>query len=142
MQPCLHDPCVFVGKSPNGGTICFGVYVDDCVYWATDDATQQWFEKEIGARLKIDFMGDLSYYLGVHYVWGRTTDGRLTVHLSQPGQIYKLLDAHNMDGPDQFHPVKTPFRSGLIIDSLPPQPRLYKLNDLQRKGGKRCKPAK
>ena len=119
LRKCPHEPCLFVGKAPTGGTIYFGTYVDDCAYFGTDDETEAWFEKALGDKLKIDFMGPLSYYLGVHYVWGRTSDGRLTVHLSQPGQIYKLLDTHGMDGPDQFHPVKTPFRSGLVIDTIP-----------------------
>ncbi len=114
-----HEPCVFVGTSPTGGTIYFGTYVDDCAYFGSDDATEKWFEEALGAELKIDFMGDLSYHLGIHYAWGRTSDGRLTVHMSQPGHIYKMLDKHNMDGPDNYHPVQTPFRSGLIIDSLP-----------------------
>jgi hypothetical protein len=64
-------------------------------------------------------MGPLSYYLGVHYVWGRTPDGRLTVHCSQVGHIYKMLEKHGMDSPDSHHPVKTPFHSGIVIDSLP-----------------------
>ena len=68
LSKCSHDPCVFKGKSPTGGTIFFGTYVDDWAYFGTDDAMECWFEKEFGSRLKIDFMGDLSYNLGVHYV--------------------------------------------------------------------------
>ena len=119
LTKCPHDPCVYKGQSPTGGTIFFGMYVDDCAYFGSDDATERWFERELGSRLKIDFMGDLSYYLGVHYVWGKTSDGRLTVHLSQAGQIHKMLDKHGMASPDSHYPVKTPFRSGLVIDSLP-----------------------
>ena len=110
---------MFKGTSPTGGTIYFGTYVDDCAYFGTDDATEAWFEHELGRRLKIEFMGDLSYYLGVHNVWGYTSDGRLTVHLSQAGHIHKMLDKHDMASPNSHYPVKTPFRSGLIIDSLP-----------------------
>ena len=72
-----------------------------------------------GQSLKIDFMGPLSYYLGVHYVWDRTPDGRLTVHCSQAGHDCQVLEKRGMDSPDSHHPVKTPFRSGLVIDSLP-----------------------
>ena len=119
LKKCPHDPCVFVGKSPTGGTIYFGTYVDDCAYFGTDDETEQWFKQELDSRLKIDFMGPLSYYIGVHYAWGRTSDGRLTVHLSQSGHIHKMLDKHGMDSPDTHHPVHTPFCSGLVIDSVP-----------------------
>ena len=100
LEKCPHDPCIFTGKSPTGGTIYFGTYVDDCAYFGTDDATEEWFEAALGSRLKIDFMGDLSYYLGVHYEWAQTSDGRLTVHQSQEGHIHKMLDKHNMLSPD------------------------------------------
>jgi hypothetical protein len=108
---------VFVGTSPTGGTIYFGTYVDDCLYWGTDDATEEWFETALGSRLNIDFMGDLSYYLGVHYDWQRTSDGRLTVHMSQEGYIHKLLDQYNMI--EGHWPVQTPYKSGLPIDRQP-----------------------
>ena len=126
LKKCPHDPCLFVGNTPDGGTIIFGTYVDDCAYFGTTDASEQWFAKELGKRLKIEFMGALSYYLGVHYTWGRTSDGRLTVHMAQPGHVHKMLEQHGLGDPDSFHPVKTPFRSGLVIDSverdgLPPE---------------------
>ena len=119
LTKCPHDPCLFVGNSPTGGKIYFGTYVDDCSYFGSDDETEQWFEEALGSKLKIDFMGPLSYYLGVHFVWGRTSDGRLTVHMSQAGHIHKMLEKHGLDDPASLHPVKTPFRSGMAIDSVP-----------------------
>ena len=119
LTPCPHDPCVFVGTSPTGGSLYFGAYVDDSLYFGDDDATERWFEAELGQRLKIDFMGDLDYYLGVHYEWGYTPDGRLTVHLSQEGHIHKMLEQHGLNGSDAYHPVDSPFRSGYPIDRIP-----------------------
>jgi hypothetical protein len=104
---------------PSGGTIYFGTYVDDCAYYGTDDVTESWFQAALGERLKIDFMGDLSYYLGVHYDWQTTKDGRLTVHLSQEGHIYKMLENNNMRSTDSHFPVSTPYRSGTPIDRIP-----------------------
>jgi hypothetical protein len=104
---------------PSGGTIYFGTYVDDCAYYGTDDVTESWFQAALGERLKIDFMGDLSYYLGVHYDWQTTEDGRLTVHLSQEGHIYKMLENNNMRSTDSHFPVSTPYRSGTPIDRIP-----------------------
>jgi hypothetical protein len=86
------------------------------MYFGTDDATEEWFEAELGRRLVIDFMGDLSYYLGVHYDWGRTPDGRLTVHCSQEGHIHRMLEQFDLV---EAHAVKTPFRSGHVIDWNP-----------------------
>ena len=39
--------------------------------------------------------------------------------MSQAGHIHKMLDKHGMGLPDSHYPVKTPFRSSLVIDSLP-----------------------
>ena len=71
------------------------MYVDDCMYFGTDDATGLWFEQELGKRLTIDFMGELTYYLGVHYDWGLTPDGRLTVHCSQEGHVHRMSACWN-----------------------------------------------
>ena len=113
---CTHEPCAFIGTSPSGGTIFFGTYVDDCMYFGTDDATELWFEQELGKRLTIDFMGELTYYLGVHYDWGLTPDGRLTVHCSQEGHVHRMLEQFDLVN---AHPVRTPFRSGHVIDRNP-----------------------
>jgi hypothetical protein len=96
-----------------------GTYVDNCAYYGTDDVTESWFQAALGERLKIDFMGDLLYYLGVHYDWQTTKDGRLTVHLSQEGHIYKMLENNNMRSTDSHFPVSTPYRSGTPIDRIP-----------------------
>ena len=61
-------------------------------------------------------MGDLSFYLGVHYEWSVLPDGRLSVQLSQEGHIYKMLENHNMT---HCNAVETPFRSGLPVNSVP-----------------------
>ena len=76
LTKCPHDPCLFVGKSPTGGTIYFGTYVDDCGYFGTDDATEEWFETALGSRLKIDFMGR-SFLLSRRAL-------RMVVHVRQP----------------------------------------------------------
>jgi hypothetical protein len=39
--------------------------------------------------------------------------------MSQEGQIHKMLLANDMASSDCHYPVKTPFRSGLVIDSVP-----------------------
>ena len=131
LTPCTHDPCVFIGRSPTGGTIHFGTYVDDCIYFGSDDASEAWLERELKSRLTIDFMGELSYYLGVHYEWGHTSDGRLTVHCSQEGYIYKMLDQFNLT---DAHGVPSPYRSGHLIDrnthdGQPPEAKPQLLSD-------------
>lgn len=96
-------------KVPTGGSICFGMCVDDCACFGTDDAAEAWFEAALGSKLKIDFVGDLSCCLGVHCDCGLTPDGRLTVHMSQEGHIHKMLAKHDMLSPNNHCPVN-PFK--------------------------------
>ncbi|CAB9496900.1 expressed unknown protein [Seminavis robusta] len=90
-------------------------YVDDCLYWGSDDAAEAWFEQALGQQLKIDFMGDLSFYLGAHYDWQVILDGRLCIHCLQEGHIHKMLDQHSML---DANAVDSPYRSGLPIDRV------------------------
>ncbi|CAB9525566.1 unknown protein [Seminavis robusta] len=96
MEVCKHDPCVFVGKSPSGGNMTFGTYIDDCLYWGTNEATETWFEKALGKQLKIDFMGDLSFYFEAHYDLQTLPDCCLRVHCSPEGHLQKMLNQHSM----------------------------------------------
>ena len=112
---CPHDPCVFAGDSPSGGKLHFGTHVDDNIHFGTDDASERWFEKELGKRITVDWMGDLSWCLGVLYDWDVLDDGRLTVHLSQEAYVEKMLEQHNISGNTEL----TPFRSGLVTDRIP-----------------------
>jgi len=57
LTPCAHDPCIYTGKSPTGSTTCVGIYVDDVIYYGTDDEAESWFESELRKHIMVDFMG-------------------------------------------------------------------------------------
>ena len=116
LSPCAHDPCTHTGTSPTGSTTYVGIYVDDVVYYGADDAAELWFENELRQCIAVDFMGAVSWYLGVHYEWSRTKDGRLSAHLSQEAHVHKLLEKEQ---PLNCIPATTPYRSGTPIDRLP-----------------------
>jgi len=116
LKPCPHDPCIYTGKAPNGSTIYVGIYVDDVIYYGTDDNAELWFENELRKHITVDFMGAVSWYLGVYYEWSKTTDGRLSVHLSQESHVHKLLDKEQLV---DCNPASTPYRSGTPIDRIP-----------------------
>ena len=110
------NPACLLGSHQQGGAIYFGTYVDDCLYFSTDDETEAWFERELSARVTIDFMGPASWYLGACYDWSITEAGRLSVHLSQEGCIHNLLDKWGME---KCKPAPTPYHSGLVTDRVP-----------------------
>ena len=117
MEPLPHDPCIFYGfPIPGRPPLYLGLYVDDFVYFSQDPTVEKQFELNFSARVKVDFMGDVDYFLGVYYQWTRHTDGNVSVHLSQPGYAQALVE--DMDLLD-FNPVKSPYRHGVPVDSLP-----------------------
>jgi hypothetical protein len=66
--PCPHDPCVFTGTPLKGlPPIYLGVYVDNFKYFSASDEVERYLERELGSRLAVDFMGNVTWYLGCRY---------------------------------------------------------------------------
>ena len=95
--------------------IYIGICVDDFVYYSESDQVEHWFKTGLADHFKVNFMGPILYFLDCHYVWYRTRHG-LAVHISQPGFAEVLPDRFNMS---DCNPVKTPYRSGHVIDLIP-----------------------
>jgi hypothetical protein len=63
-----HDPCVFTGKlAPHLPKIYIGLYVDNFKYFSTSDETERLFEKQLQTKCTVDFMGEVSWFLGCKY---------------------------------------------------------------------------
>jgi hypothetical protein len=105
----LHDPCVYYGKlRDNLPPIYIGLYVDDFKYFSLPDETEQLFEQRLGSKCKVDFMGEVSWFLGSKYEWENLPDGRLTVSITQTAKVEEIIDNHGMS---ECNPVSTPYRS-------------------------------
>ena len=59
-----------------------GLYVDDFVYFLEDPTIESLFCRLLSKRCKIDFMGIVEWFLGVHFSW-RITPTSVAVHLNQ-----------------------------------------------------------
>ena len=132
LSPSPHDPCLYTGiidlpsSGPQAQTaasprqeISIGLYVDDFVYYSANDAEEKLFEQVLASKLKVDFMGDVDYFLGTAFTWRRGDDGHLAVHFNQTA--FTEFSAHRF-GLDKVNrtPNMTPYRSGLPIDSISP----------------------
>ena len=66
----------------------------------------------------VDFLGTVDYFLGVRFDWNTTDKSNISCKLVQQAYIESLI--HKMDLTDcRVEPNMTPYRSGLLIDSLP-----------------------
>jgi hypothetical protein len=109
-----HDPCVFYGSLRKDlPPIYVGIYVVNFKYFSLDDKTEKLFESQLGAKCRVDFMGEVSWFLGSKYEWENLPDGRLTLSITQTAKAEELIETHRMS---ECNPVASPYRSGFVID--------------------------
>ena len=89
------------------------MYVDDLMYYSKSDKVEQWFENQLKSQVKVDFMGDASWFLGQHCDWHTDTYGNVSCHVSQKAFIEQMLERFKLE---DCKTVQTPYRSGLKID--------------------------
>jgi hypothetical protein len=96
------------------------LYVDDFVYFLEDPNVEVLFECLLQERVKVDFMGLVEWFLGIHFSW-RFTSSRVDVHLNQTGFAANLVKLFCRDSWDPT-PMATPYWSGVPINSIAPLP--------------------
>jgi hypothetical protein len=53
------------GKAP----IYIVLFIDDFVYFSPDSDVEHYFEEALASRVKVDFMGQVDYFLGILFDW-------------------------------------------------------------------------
>jgi hypothetical protein len=60
------SPCLFIGSLiPGEPPIYIGIYVDDIIYFSASDAVERKFEEHLSEIGTVDFMGQVSFFLGI-----------------------------------------------------------------------------
>jgi hypothetical protein len=116
-----NSPCLFVGTIiPGHPPIYVGIYVDDIIYFSTDDAVEKHFETLLSSLGNVDFMGQISHFLGIEFTWKVHSDGHLSVSLTQQSFIDTLLESLgiSIDGVSTY---TSPYQANCHIDSIPIQ---------------------
>eukprot|EP00804_Cyclotella_cryptica_P030371 CCRYP_011900-RA/>CCRYP_011900-RA protein AED:0.20 eAED:-0.11 QI:0/0/0/1/1/1/3/0/1923 len=144
LRPSPHDPCLYTGvlhddaatssRPPSPTSVLgisppvslskrqpvhVGLYVDDFVFYSACDEEQQRFQRILASKIKVDFMGDVDYFLGTAFTWKRHTNGELSAFLSQTAFTEYMAHRFAVDNMTPV-PNMTPYRSGLPIDAIPP----------------------
>jgi len=113
------SPCIFFGSLTEGGPpIYVGIYVDDIIYFSSSDEVERKFESCLTGVGEVDFMGQVSYFLGIEFTWKRLPDNHLCVSLTQQSFIESLLENLNISF-EGISLYTSPYRSGLPVDSIP-----------------------
>ena len=122
LQPLINSPCIFKGPIiPGKPDLYLGLYVDDFVYFSTDDAVEEDFKRILKELNEVNFMGKVTHFLGHKFSWKTYTDDKQTsqlkVHLSQEAFADNLVTLANLDQSSKLPP--TPYRSGFPVDPVP-----------------------
>ncbi len=123
----LEDPCLYTGfiwdpsnpsAPPSSLPLSLGLYMDDFVYFSKDPKVEALFCRLLSERCKVDFMGIVKWFLGVHFSW-RITPSSVDVHLNQSGFATNLVKSFALQARIKT-PTATPYCSGVPIDSIAP----------------------
>jgi hypothetical protein len=127
ITPSLEDPCLYSGfiqdpsdpsSEKSTSPLTLGLYVDGFVYFSKDPSVEALFCRLLVERCKVDFMGVVEWFLGIHFLW-RITSTSVAVHLNQSGFAANLAESFFQDSRNMT-PMATPYRSGVSIDSIAP----------------------
>jgi hypothetical protein len=92
--------------------------VDDIIYFSPSDKVENYFETLLSSLGSVEFMGQVSHFLGIEFTWHHHADGNVSVNLTQQSFTESLLDSIGLSS-DTTSTFTTPYRSGLSIDSIP-----------------------
>jgi hypothetical protein len=124
-----HNPCLYTGfvrdpcnpSAPHFDVpLSLGLYVDDFVYFLEDPDVEVLFKCLLQERVKVDFMGLVEWFLGIHFLW-HFTSSQVDVHLNQTGFAANLVKLFCRDSWDPT-PTATSYWSGVPIHSIAPSP--------------------
>jgi hypothetical protein len=114
-----NSPCLFMGSLlPGLPPIYVGIYVDDIIYFSDSDAVEKQFETLLSSLGSVEFMGQVSHFLGIEFTWKFHSDGHLSVSLTQQSFIDTLLETLDIsiDGTSTY---TSPYQANCHIDSIP-----------------------
>ena len=119
LKCCANSPCLFYGSLIEGEPpIYIGIYVDDIIYFSSSDRVEKEFENRLSSIGEIDFMGQVSHFLGIEFTWCHHVDGNISVNLTQQSFVENLLDSFGYSY-NTTSTFTSPYRSGVSIDSIP-----------------------
>jgi len=113
--------CLLVSHLIDGAPpIYVGIYLDNIIYFSSSNEVERKFEGLLSKIGDVDFMGQVSHFWGIEFTWKHHSDGNLSVCLTQQSFIETLVDSLGFSQASTSH-YTTPYRSGMVIDSIPHQ---------------------
>jgi hypothetical protein len=77
-----------LGKNP----IYVAIYVNDIIFFSLDDDVEQYFRSALSQKIKVEFLGDAEWYIGIKFDWNKASDGSISCRLSQEGYAAAIVE--------------------------------------------------
>jgi hypothetical protein len=114
LKPTKHNPCIFHGTIISGKPpLYLAIYDDDLLYFSPDDEVGQYFQTALSQKMKVDFIGDAEWYLGMKFDWVTSSYGSIT-----EGYAAAIVEEMGLTAANKS-PLMTPYCSGLPVDTIP-----------------------
>ena len=119
LTPCPQSPCIFQGfPIPGKPKLYLGLYVDDFIYFSSEPDVEAYFKKQLTSLTGVNFMGRVSHFLGMKFIWRKSSKGMLSFHLSQEAFADHLISISGLTDAS-VTTVTTPYLSGHPVDAIP-----------------------
>jgi len=106
------------GKKSDGvHELYLALYVENFVYLSPNHDTEIAFENKLKILTTVDFMGQVSHFLGIKLTWHHTTNNNINVYLTQKAFKEHLVVSNGLLDDTS---VCTLLRFGHPIDNIPP----------------------
>ena len=60
-----YQMSIYYNYAPDGSKIVVLSYVDDCVYWYTNEDLGKWFVDNLGKRFHVNFLGYAHWFMSI-----------------------------------------------------------------------------
>jgi hypothetical protein len=91
------SPCLFFGHLIDGEPpIYIGIYVDDIIYFSASDKVERYFESSLSTIGTVEFMGQVSHFLGNEFNWVYHPNGHISVSLTQQSFAETLVESQHL----------------------------------------------
>jgi hypothetical protein len=109
LTACPQDSCLFHGiLIPGKPPIYVTIYVDDIIFFSTDDEVEKYFCTALSQKIKVEFLGDAKWYFGIKFDWHPSSDGTISCRLSQEGYAAAIVEEMGLSSTNKC-PMMTPF---------------------------------
>ena len=115
-EGCIQSQCqmsIYYKYAPDGSKVVLLSYVDDFVYWYTNEDLRKWFVETLGKRLHVNFLGFAHWFMSIRI--SQIKDHSISVDqaIYATSIVAKYLDTATVKVRNKFY--KTTLPSGMIF---------------------------